>query len=117
MRGHIRGLELCRVVKTFGGRRLLDIEARTFPAGELHLIQGDNGAGKTTLFKILAGLQHADTLEFRFNGLHYTEANYPDALRMAELIKKHYKISRLLCRSGLRRLRNWGVIFLNRKLA
>ena len=79
--GHNCGLELCRVVKTFGERRLLDIETRTFPAGELHIVEGDNGAGKTTLLKILAGLQHADTLEFRFNGLSYTHTNYPAALR------------------------------------
>ncbi len=86
--GHSRGLELCRVVKTFGERRLLDIEARTFPAGKLHLMQGDNGAGKTTLLKILAGLQNADTLEFRFNGLHYKQANYQDALRR-EIVYVH----------------------------
>ena len=51
-------------------------------------MQGDNGAGKTTLLKILAGLQNADTLEFRFNGLHYTQASYPDALRR-EIVYVH----------------------------
>jgi len=36
--------------------------------GEFVGLIGPNGAGKTTLLKVLAGLQHADTGEVRFDG-------------------------------------------------
>ena len=84
-------LQIQRIVKNFGERRLLNIDAHPFPAGELHLIRGDNGAGKTTLLKMLAGLDKAnaaDALDFRFNGNLYTHAHYPDALRR-EIVYVH----------------------------
>lgn len=77
-------LQIQRVIKNFGERRLLDIDAHAFSAGELHVIKGDNGAGKTTLLKMLAGLDKAkasDALDFSFDGVTYTDTHYPDALR------------------------------------
>ena len=74
-------LQIQRVVKYFGKRCLLDIDAHTFSPGELHLIKGDNGAGKTTLLKILAGIDRPGALDFRFNGATVTHTEYPDALR------------------------------------
>ena len=88
MSGDNGGLALRGVVKSFGERRLLDTGAHTFSAGELYLITGDNGAGKTTLLKVLAGLQTADKLDFRFNGVSYTHADYPSALRR-EIVYVH----------------------------
>ena len=82
------GFELRRAIKSFGERRLLDIDAHTFSAGVLHLIKGDNGVGKSTLLKILAGLERADELEFFFRGVRYTGINYPDALRR-EIVYVH----------------------------
>ena len=74
-------LQIQRVVKYFGERCLLDIDAHTFSPGQLHLIKGDNGAGKTTLLKILAGIDRPSALDFRFNGATVTHTQYPDALR------------------------------------
>lgn len=74
-------LQIQRVVKNFGDRRLLDIDAHTFSPGELHLIKGDNGVGKTTLLKILAGIDRPSALDFRFNGATVTHTQYPDAMR------------------------------------
>ena len=74
-------LQIQRVVKYFGERCLLDIDAHTFSPGQLHLIKGDNGVGKTTLLKILAGIDRPSALDFRFNGATVTHTQYPDALR------------------------------------
>ena len=74
-------LQIQRVVKNFGDRRLLDIDAHTFSPGQLHFIKGDNGAGKTTLLKILAGIDRPNALDFRFNGATVTHTEYPDELR------------------------------------
>ena len=74
-------LQIQRVVKYFGERCLLDIDAHTFSPGQLHLIEGDNGVGKTTLLKILAGIDRPSALDFRFNGATVTHTQYPDALR------------------------------------
>ncbi len=37
-------------------------------AGEIHALVGENGAGKSTLVKILAGLHHPDSGDFRVGG-------------------------------------------------
>jgi ATP-binding cassette ChvD family protein len=56
----------CRSVrKAFGERLLIDSLSFSLPAGGIVGIIGPNGAGKTTLFRMLAGLDSADSGEIR----------------------------------------------------
>ena len=67
--------------KSHAGKRLLDVGALSLAAGDLIVLTGDNGSGKTTLLKMLAGLERADRLRLRFDGLEATAARYPRELR------------------------------------
>lgn len=62
-------LSLRGVVKTVGGRRVLDGAAAAFAFGSLTLIKGRRGAGKTTLARLLTGQTAPDAGEIRRAGL------------------------------------------------
>ena len=51
------------LVKSFGGRRVLDGLDLELAAGDRIGVLGPNGGGKSTLLRILAGLEHADAGE------------------------------------------------------
>jgi tungstate transport system ATP-binding protein len=68
-------------VKSFGAKRLLDVGALELGVGDLIVLSGDNGSGKSTLLKMLAGLERADRMGLRANGLAADEARYPRELR------------------------------------
>jgi tungstate transport system ATP-binding protein len=70
-----------RVVKSFAGRGLLDIGPLQLGRGDLVVLSGDNGSGKSTLLKILAGLEPAEVLKMRCDGLEADGRRYPRALR------------------------------------
>ena len=54
--------------KSFGSRRLFDIERLDVEEGRTYILTGPNGSGKTTLLRILAGLDRAQAGELRFRG-------------------------------------------------
>lgn len=54
-------LELSRIVKSFGGSRVLNGVSLKVAAGEAVCIAGANAAGKTTLLTIAAGMQKPDS--------------------------------------------------------
>jgi sulfate-transporting ATPase len=56
-------IEFKNVSKAFGDRLLMDNVSFTVPAGAIVGIIGPNGAGKSTLFKMIAGLDQADSGE------------------------------------------------------
>ena len=74
-------VSISRVVKAFGGRGLLDVGGLELGRGDLIVLSGDNGSGKTTFLKIFAGLEHADVLHLRCNGLEADRRRYPRGLR------------------------------------
>jgi ABC-2 type transport system ATP-binding protein len=53
-------LEIRGLVKTFGGRRVVDDLNLDLRAGELYALVGANGAGKTTTLRMVAGLLQPD---------------------------------------------------------
>jgi tungstate transport system ATP-binding protein len=69
-------VSISAVAKSFAGRTLLDVGPLTLSQGDLIVLTGDNGSGKTTFLKILAGLERADRLEMRANGLTAREIVY-----------------------------------------
>ena len=76
-------LAIGEAAKAHAGKSLLDVGPLELAAGDLIVLTGDNGSGKTTLLKVLAGLEHADRLRLRFDGLEATAQGYPRELRRA----------------------------------
>jgi energy-dependent translational throttle protein EttA len=58
-------IECSKVRKAYGDRLLIESLSFNLPAGGIVGIIGPNGAGKTTLFRMLAGMEKADSGEFR----------------------------------------------------
>jgi tungstate transport system ATP-binding protein len=63
------------LLKTYGGRKVLDIDRLEIAEGGVHALLGPNGAGKTTLFEILAFLEHptAGNLRYRSRPVTFSE--------------------------------------------
>lgn len=76
-------VRIARLRKSFGARRLLDIERLEIEPGGAYLVTGANGSGKTTLLRILAGLEPAASDSFEYRGERRVLAQYPEALRRA----------------------------------
>jgi energy-dependent translational throttle protein EttA len=58
-------IECSKVRKAYGDRLLIESLSFNLPAGGIVGIIGPNGAGKTTLFRMLAGMESADSGEIR----------------------------------------------------
>jgi len=63
------GLCAADLVKSFGGRRVVDGASLSVARGEIVGILGPNGAGKTTTFYMLVGLEHPDSGRISIGGL------------------------------------------------
>src|SRR5262249_51143047 len=62
---HLRAIEL---VKSYGGRRVVDTVSIEVSAGEVVGLLGANGAGKTTTFYMMVGLTRPDSGTVTLNG-------------------------------------------------
>ncbi len=61
-------LEITKLNKSFGPVHVLhDVDLNVY-AGEVTALVGDNGAGKSTLVKCIAGINHIDSGEVKFEG-------------------------------------------------
>jgi tungstate transport system ATP-binding protein len=69
------------VHKSYGARRILDIDRLELLAGESYVLTGENGSGKTTLLRVLSGLERADVVSCRFEDRAVDLDNYPAWLR------------------------------------
>lgn len=61
-------IELKQVSKSYGNRKVLDIDDLKFESGMIYAILGPNGSGKTTLLRILTGLDKEYHGEIYFDG-------------------------------------------------
>jgi len=68
------GLCAADLIKSFGGRRVVDGASVSVARGEIVGILGPNGAGKTTTFYMLVGLEHRDCGRISIGGADITFA-------------------------------------------
>ncbi len=66
-------LEICNVVKTFGGYEALKGISFSVEAGEFFTLLGPSGCGKTTLLRLIAGFDVPDTGLIRIGGLDMSD--------------------------------------------
>ena len=59
----MQNVRIKNISKTYGEKQVLSKLSKEFPAGETTVIMGASGCGKTTLFRILLGLEKADSGE------------------------------------------------------
>lgn len=69
------------LVKSYGGRRVLDGLDLTVPRGESLVIIGGSGTGKSVLLRCLLGLDRPDAGEIRLNGAPAGKAATADFMR------------------------------------
>jgi D-xylose transport system ATP-binding protein len=75
-------LEVRGLNKSFGPVHVLhDVDLTVYP-GQVTALVGDNGAGKSTLVKCIAGINHIDSGEVRFEGEHVSITDPRDAARL-----------------------------------
>ncbi len=67
--------------KSFGERRLLDLDAFEIGEGEAYVITGDNGSGKTTLLRVLAGLEPGEITGLAYRGAPVIQGRLPQEVR------------------------------------
>ena len=81
---------LTRLVKSYDGRNVLDIENASFEEGRITGLLGPNGAGKTTLLEILGFLLRPTSGEVRFNGkrVDYEAGGLLDLRRRVVLVQQ-----------------------------
>lgn len=75
-------LEVCDLVKTYGGRRVVNGLSFEVGQGEIVGLLGPNGAGKTTAFYMTVGLIKPDGGKVWFNGIDVTHIPMHKRARM-----------------------------------
>jgi len=67
-----RTLEVVALVKSYGGRRVVDDVSMELHRGEIVGLLGPNGAGKTTTFHMVTGFIHPESGSIRLGGIDIT---------------------------------------------
>ena len=62
-------LEVRQVVRSFGGRRVVDDVSLSVAAGQVTCLLGPSGCGKSTTLRMIAGVERADAGEVRLDGV------------------------------------------------
>ena len=63
--GALSDVEFRHVYKAYGANEVLQRVTFTLPGGGVRCLMAPSGSGKTTLFRVLLGLEHADSGEIR----------------------------------------------------
>lgn len=86
-------LELIKITKSFGSKKILEVFSYTFKKGEKIGIIGKNGVGKSTLLNILQGLENYDSGKIQTGETvvfgYYSQAgiNVSNDKRVIEVVK------------------------------
>ncbi len=78
-----------RLVKHYGGRRVVDVVNLCIPAGGVYGLLGRNGAGKSTLLKMLMGMVHPDAGRATVLGDDSQQLRPATRARIAYLAENH----------------------------
>lgn len=62
-------LEVRRLVRSFGGRRVVDDVSLSVSAGQVTCLLGPSGCGKSTTLRMIAGVERADAGEIYLDGV------------------------------------------------
>ncbi len=62
-------LEVRHLVRSFGGRRVVDDVSLSVAAGQVTCLLGPSGCGKSTTLRMIAGVERADAGEVRLDGV------------------------------------------------
>lgn len=81
-------LEVDGVCKRFGKQEVLKGLRFNVEQGEITGLLGPNGAGKSTLFKIISGLQSADSGNVLLNGISYVNDSIKYLSKLGVLIEQ-----------------------------
>ena len=83
--GALSDVEFRHVCKAYGANEVLRRATFTLPGGGVRCLMAPSGSGKTTLFRVLLGLEHADSGEIR--GISPAETRRADvAALLAEIL-------------------------------
>lgn len=82
MTNHKPCLKVVDLVKSYGGRRVVDGLSFQVAQGEVVGLLGPNGAGKTTAFYMTVGLIHPDSGQVLFNDTDVTSSPIHERARM-----------------------------------
>jgi molybdopterin-binding protein len=78
------------LVRRYGRRTVVDVEALAVHPGEVVAVLGPNGAGKSTLFRMLLLLERADAGRILFEGRAVEPGDRAALRRMAGVFQKPY---------------------------
>lgn len=78
-------LELLKIVKTYQGRTVLQMDNLILESGKSYAILGPNGSGKTTLLRLISAIEKADQGAILYHG----DSRFPEG-RIAYLPQKPY---------------------------
>ena len=102
-----KGLPLAfeRVVKAFGGRRVLNDLDLSVPAGQFIAVVGRSGGGKTTLLRLIAGLDQPSEGRILVDGTPM--AGLRDSVRLVFQDPRLIPWQRVIGNVGIARGRDW----------
>lgn len=69
-------LEIKKVSKSFGDKKILDNVSHSFPMGKITVILGPSGGGKTTLLRCISGLESFDKGQLLLGGEDLTNKSH-----------------------------------------
>ncbi len=89
-------LSLRNLIRSYGDRRVLDVDRLEVPTGATHALVGQSGCGKSTLLRIVMGLLPPDSGEVAIDGQPVTAAGAPH-----RQIKLRHRIGYVIQDGGL----------------
>ncbi|WP_299997973.1 sulfate/thiosulfate ABC transporter ATP-binding protein CysA [uncultured Cedecea sp.] len=85
-------IDIAGINKSFGKTQVLNDISLDIPSGQMVALLGPSGSGKTTLLRIIAGLEHQNSGQIRFNGKDVSQVHARE--RKVGFVFQHYALFR-----------------------